>query len=406
MTINELRQKRAALIAQARALVDGADAAKRALTQDEEVSYNAMMDEVSKLAVDINRRESLASAEANLRQSVDEPIRMEPDNRQNGSGRNSDEYRRAFATYLGMGREGLNSTEARALQADGGTLGGYLVTPVQFVNSLIAAMDNQVFVRQFATVFPVTSAESLGAASLDNDPADPAWTAEIGSVSEDSTMSFGKREIHPHQLTKLIKISMKLLRKTPDVEDLVINRLAYKFGVTLENAYLNGTGAGQPLGVFTASADGVSTSRDVSTGNTATSMTFDGLIEAKYKLKQQYWAKARWIFHQDGAKQLAKLKDGDGQYIWRESVRAGEPDRLLNLPVHMSQYAPNTFTANLYVGILGDFSFYWIADALNMEMQRLVELYAATSQVGLVGRFESDGMPVLAEAFARVKLGS
>jgi len=37
-------------------------------------------------------------------------------------------------------------------------------------------------------------------------------------------------------------------------------------------------------------------------------------------------------------------------------------------------------------------------------MQRLVELYAATNQVGFVGRLESDGMPVLAEAFVRVKL--
>jgi HK97 family phage major capsid protein len=108
--------------------------------------------------------------------------------------------------------------------------------------------------------------------------------------------------------------------------------------------------------------------------------------------------------HRDGAKQTAKLKDGEGQYIWRESVRVGEPDRLLGLPVHMSEYAPNTFTTGLYVGIVGDFRFYWIADSLDMEVQRLEELYAATSQVGFIGRLESDGMPVLEEAFARVKL--
>jgi hypothetical protein len=39
-----------------------------------------------------------------------------------------------------------------------------------------------------------------------------------------------------------------------------------------------------------------------------------------------------------------------------------------------------------------------------MEVQRLEELYAATSQVGFIGRLESDGMPVLEEAFSRVKL--
>ncbi len=102
---------------------------------------------------------------------------------------------------------------------------------------------------------------------------------------------------------------------------------------------------------------------------------------------------------------IAKLKDGEGQYLWRESVRAGEPDRLLNLPVMMSEYAPNTLTTAQYVGALGDFSHYWIADALDMQIQRLVELYAETNQTGFIGRKETDGMPVLAEAFVRVKLG-
>jgi HK97 family phage major capsid protein len=174
--------------------------------------------------------------------------------------------------------------------------------------------------------------------------------------------------------------------------------------VVEENSFLNGNGAGEPLGVFTASNNGISTTYDVSTGNTTTSIQFDGLIEAKFELKAQYWPRARWVFHPDGAKQIAKLQDDDGQYIWRESVRVGEPDRLLGIPQFMSEYAPNTFTTGLYVGIIGDFSNYWIADAMKMEMQRLVELYAATNQIALVGRLESDGMPVLGEAFRRVKL--
>ena len=102
---------------------------------------------------------------------------------------------------------------------------------------------------------------------------------------------------------------------------------------------------------------------------------------------------------------VSKLKDGEGQYLWRQSVLDGEPDRLLGRPVMMSEYAPNTLTTGLYVGILGDFSNYWIADALDMQIQRLVELYAETNQIGFIGRLETDGMPTLAEAFVRVKLG-
>jgi HK97 family phage major capsid protein len=190
-----------------------------------------------------------------------------------------------------------------------------------------------------------------------------------------------------------------------DMEAFVRGRLAYKFGVAQEKGFMTGTGAQQPLGLFTASANGISTARDVSTGNTTTQITFDGAIEAKFTLKPAYWTRARWIFHRDAIKQLVKLKDGDGNYIWQlGNVQNGQPDRLLNLPVLMSEYAPNTFTTGLYAGILGDFSFYWIADALDMQFQRLVELYALTNQTALIGRLETDGMPVLEEAFVRVKL--
>jgi HK97 family phage major capsid protein len=162
------------------------------------------------------------------------------------------------------------------------------------------------------------------------------------------------------------------------------------------------------MGVFTAATIGfgISTARDVSTGNTATAFTFDGLMEALYSLKAQYHPKATWIFHRDAIKMARKLKDGMGQYIWQPSVQQGQPDLLLGRPYKMSEYCPNTFTASKYVGIIGDFSFYWIADALSMRIQRLNELYAAANQIGFIGRLESDGMPVLNEAFARVKLST
>ena len=56
------------------------------------------------------------------------------------------------------------------------------------------------------------------------------------------------------------------------------------------------------------------------------------------------------------------------------------------------------------LAILGDFSNYWIVDSMAFSLQRLVELYAETNQVGLIGRLESDGQPVLEEAFVRVTL--
>lgn len=430
MTIQELLQKRAKLINQARTILDTAEAEERALTQEEQNKYDQLLDDASDLQATVDRRQMQRRIEESLAESAgrqtsdgqpgdndgdDQPApryefrsrSLEALNREGIPAgfeeRISPAYRQAFRYWMADGAQ-IAPEHVRALQADNETLGGNLYAPLQLVDRILQAVDNAVYMRQWATVIPVTDGESLGVPTLDTDPADPAWTSEIGAVSEDSSMAFGRRELSPNLLTKLVKISRKLLRKAPNAEDLVVQRLAYKFGVAFESNLLTGNGAKQPLGVFTASSDGISTGRDVSTGNTTTSIQFDGLIEAKYTLKSQYWPMARWLFHRDGMKQIAKLKDGDGQYIWRESTRASEPDRVLGLPARMSEYAPNTFTSGNYVGILGDFSYVWIADSLALEFQRLMELYAGNNQVGLIGRLESDGMPVLEEAFVRVKL--
>jgi len=296
--------------------------------------------------------------------------------------------------------------ESRAFQADSPTEGGYLSRGEQFVAQLIQAIDDQVFVRRYATVIPVENGNtSLGAPSLDTDAEDTDWTVELGTGNEEDSLRFGKRSLTPHPMAKRVKISRELLRASAlPAESIVLSRVAYKNGVTQEKAFFTGNGANQPLGVFVASNDGISTARDVSTGNEATSIQFDGLQEAKYTLKAAYWPRARWLFHRTAVKNIAKLKDGEGRYMWEPSVRAGAPDMLFALPLDVSEFAPSTFTTLQYVGILADWSYYWIADSLEMQMQRLVELYAEANQIGFISRMQTDGMPVLEEAFVRVKL--
>jgi len=417
--IRKLLAERAKLITDQRALLDKADAEKRALTADENTNYENMDARFDAITKEIEREEALEKREKATTEDADR-FKAAPEGQRTGEPQfieyrglkipvqsNAVVMQRAFNTFLTRGLQAIVGEELRALQMDADIYGGFLVAPQQFIMKLIQAMDNEVFIRSMATVYPVTKAESLGAPSLDNDPADPTWTAEIATGTEDSTMSFGRRELTPHPLAKLIKVSEKLLRTAAmDAESLVIQRLAYKFAVVAEYAYLLGSGSNQPMGVFTAATSGfgISTSRDVSTGNTTTAFTTDGLINALYSLKGQYHQKATWIFHRDAIKMLRKLKDGDGQYIWNPDIKGGQPDMILARPYKMSEYCPATFTSGLYVGIIGDFSNYWIADALDMRVQRLNELYAATNQIGFIGRLESDGMPVLEEAFARVKL--
>ncbi|MCW3059713.1 MAG: Phage capsid family protein, partial [Capsulimonas sp.] len=184
--------------------------------------------------------------------------------------------------------------------------------------------------------------------------------------------------------------------------------LGYKFGIAQEKGFLTGSGANQPLGVFTADANGISTARDVTMAG-STAITADDFINTKYSLKSQYMGTAHWILHRDVVKAARKLKDANNNYIWTTGLGPGggfqgTPEQILDRPFHMSEYAPNTFTTGKYIGIFGDFSRYVIATALDMQIQVLDQLYAETNQTGYIGRLEVDGMPVLEEAFARMKL--
>ena len=88
---------------------------------------------------------------------------------------------------------------------------------------------------------------------------------------------------------------------------------------------------------------------------------------------------------------IAKLKDGNGQYIWQPSKQVGDPDRLLGNPVYQSEYASNTFTTGLYVGVFGDFSKYFIREVQGIQVVRLNERFADALQVAFFGYQRVDG---------------
>jgi HK97 family phage major capsid protein len=410
MPLKEMIEKRAKLIKDARALLTTAKDEKRSMTDEESTQYDTMFAEADELRQNIEREQRQREVERELSEASE-------NDEQRSGGEAGDLHERrdrtdnlmeAFRSFLTTGvPSGEGAQEFRDLSAGVSTEGGFLVAPETFVTLLIKAMDDEVVVRQLANVIPMTGVSSIGVPTLDADPSDADWTTELRTGSADGAMRIGKRVMTPHPMAKRIKISMQLMRTAAIApEALVRQRLGYKFGTTQEKAYMIGNGDKKPLGLFVASNDGIPTSRDVSEDNTATEVTALGLISAKYSLKAGYWANSNWLFHRDVMKQIAKLTDADGQFIWRESMRDGEPDRLLGRPSRMSEFAPNTLAANQYVGLLGDFSHYWILDSLVMQIQRLTELYAETNQIGFIGRYEGDGAPVLPEAFARVKLAA
>ncbi len=265
------------------------------------------------------------------------------------------------AMHATTAAKGLLST--KDLQANIDAAGGFLLAPQMFVAQFIRFVDDEVFIRQLATKFMVDNAESLGAPAMDGDIEDADWTTELAVGGTSTVQPFGKRELKPSPLAKQIKVSKKLLRQsTIDVEAYVAQRLAYKHAIPQEKAFLTGSGASQPLGVFTPSSLGISTARDVTAAAPA-ALAGDDFLNLKHSLKAAYWTRpnTRWILSRPVLNAVRKLKDTTNNYLWAPGLgpggglTGGVPATLVDVPYVISEYAPSTITTGLYTAIIGDF---------------------------------------------------
>ena len=393
MTLKELLEKRQKLVADMRSILDSAK--DGVMTPEQEAEYDKYDSEQEGVGRSIERQQKLAGTEEKNKglllpatrsagSAIIAPNLLTDDVEEDPlvtKFRMFQFRNKMLGHHADIGARAEVPAQFRSLNAGDLQQGGALMPPQQFVGGLIQALDNQTFVRRFSSTFQVQNSGSLGTPTIEVDVDDAEWTTETGTGTQDTAMRTGLREWKPAPLAKKIKVTKKFLRSSViPVDQFIRNRFAYKFGVTQEKAGLTGNGASRFLGVFTASDYGIGTG--------------------------QYQQRASWIFSRAAVKQIRKMKDGHGQYMWLPGMSEVVGATILGRPYGMSEYAPSTFTTGQYVGIVGDFSFYWIVDDIGtLEIQFLDQLYAETNQVGWIGRMESDGMPVLQEAFSRVKLG-
>lgn len=418
--IKKLMETRANLVEEARKKYDVLKASAEKdgveINAEDEAGVDRMFDEVDKLTAEIDRLEAdekRGQRLGNYEQMLDRPANqvsrdmpesriIDPSNR-----RATPEYVSAFEAFL-RNDQRMTPEQRATLQADSDVGGGFFYGSERFIGSLLKNADATIALRQYATTHRLNRGETLGQPTLASTITGFSRGGELTDAGEDTNMSFGKRELKPRDFQrKLVKVSNALLESPRlNVEQVVIDEVMIALRKTLAEEYMTGNGAEECLGLFTASDDGIGTARDVSTGNTATEIKFDGLINAQGTLHSAYDPNARWLFHKDAVTQLRKEKDGESRYMWQVGTAVGQPNTILNKPYILDDYVPNTFTTGLYVGMYGDFSWYWIADAVEMAVKRLVETYATTGQTGfLFEKMAADAAPWKAEAFVRIKLG-
>jgi HK97 family phage major capsid protein len=133
-------------------------------------------------------------------------------------------------------------------------------------------------------------------------------------------------------------------------------------------------------------------------------MGWNGGCFIKSHLKPPYRSKVVFLTNDTAMKQLRKVKDSNGQYIWTPSVVAGTPDMLLGRPVYTSPFVPEIAAGSLPLAF-GDFSFYWIADRRDIRFKVLNELYAERDQIGFHATERIDGKMILSEAVKLLQMG-
>ena len=421
----KLRQQRSDLLNKARTLVNKAEKEDRDLSAEENEEYKKIFADAEGLKTRYTRLENLSAIESELQEtngritSNEAHIPTERASSREGitltihgqkvtfaAGTDSWQrcqpaYKQAFRGYL-LG--GPVTEPLAAVTRTNDVQGGYLTAPEEFVAELIKDIDNVFIIRKLSRKFS-TLAKSLGAPRRTARLAAFQWGTEYTQPTVDTNLKFGKRVFEPHDMVGAVDVSNDFLKSALlDPEQLVREEIAYQSGELEEKAFFSGTGVDQPLGLFTPSVDGISTGRDTkTTSNTA--ITSDSLRTCKYSLKEFYRQDpgTRWIFNRTIIGDISKLKaTGTGQYLWKEGIAEGEPDRLLGIAVAETEYAPNTYGAGLYIGGLFALRYYWIVDSLDMGIQRLVELQAMANQTRFLVRRKVDANVNKEEAHARL----
>ena len=320
------------------------------------------------------------------------------------------QYKNAMAAYLYSKHDTeLTSDERKALSAGSGAAGGYLVQDT-FWNGMIVASRSRSAMRRICNVLPPLPSGAMIIPTEDSIFSDAAWTQEIGTGSADTVEPFGQRRLQMFPLAKRVLVSNTFMRTpTFDVEAYVRDRMGYKFGIPEEYAFINGSGANQPYGLLTTI-----NGHALPTYSTAvaTVVDADDLINWVYTLGETYANAPRTtiLCNRAFVRKVRTLKQGTGDYIWAPGLSGEQPATILGVPYAASdQYddalsALDAWETNGIAAVIGDFEYAWIGDALEMTIQRLVELYAQTNQTGYIGRKESGFLRVLDEAFLGLKI--
>lgn len=329
----ELRQQKTALKDQMRSLLTTADGEKRSLNDEEGKQFDELRAKVADLDVEISRLEA-----------VHDEDRSQPGIPAEGKGVTNDELR----TYILTG-------ERRALSTAVGADGGYTVIP-ELDKEIMRQLQDDSVMRSIATVKTTKTNEyqklvSVGGATVKRGTEGEDRTETATPKLEEVSIKLNPIYAYPKTTQEILDFS------EVDILGWLSSEVADTFTAVEEDDFVNGDGVKKAKGFLTypraATGDKArpfgTLEKIVSSGVTA-----DGLIDLLYKLKAKYRKNAVWVMNSNTAAALQKLKNGNGDYIWRDRLVAGSPDTLLGRPVQYVETMSDAAAGKAFLAV-GDF---------------------------------------------------
>jgi len=232
------------------------------------------------------------------------------------------------------------------------------------------------------------------------------WLEEAGK-KEDSKPKFRKIELNLNKMIGLCYATDELLDDAMALEGVIRNGFVNEFGFLLDDAIINGTGAGQPLGILNA---GCLVSVGKETGQAAATVVTENVVKMYSRLFASSLPNAAWYINQNIQPQLYTMSlsvgTGGSAVYMPPGGLSGQPyATLMGLPVIPIEQAATLGTVGDI--ILADFSKgYVLAEKGGIKSD--VSIHVRFDYDESVFRFvyRVDGQPKRATALTPYKGGS
>ena len=347
----ELRQQKAEKVAAMRAMLDKAEQENRSLNDAENVDFEKLKDLVKQLSDEIARYESVADEERSLNANA-----VPVENRSVKQFSN-DELRH----YIKTG-------ELRNLTTTSGEDGGYSVIP-QLDKDVMKRLTDDSVMRQLCNVvrLPVGAKEykklvSAGGAGVAHGEEGVARNGTATPKLHEVTIALNSIYAYPKTTQEILDFS------SINVLNWLTDEIAETFTETEEVDLTSGDGVKKAKGLLsyerTTENDKVRAFGKLQKIEVAgvAKIDADTLIDLFYTLHSKYRKNAAWVMSSTIAAVLQKLKNKNGDYIWRDGLTVDAPATLLGRPVYFLETMP-TGGVNKAVLAFGDFKRgYFIVD--------------------------------------------